>query len=75
MDKNNINIVPFTGEKEKWHMWLGKFIEKDGMRGYSILLTGDMKIPADDAKETKNKEVTTTLKFLKKTAYNELILS
>ena len=56
-------------------MWLGKFIERAGMRGYSILLTGDMKIPADDAKETKNKEVTTTLKFLKKTDYNELILS
>ena len=28
-----------------------------GIKGYNILLTGDMKIPLDDAEETKDKGI------------------
>ena len=39
-----------------------------------MLLTGDKKILADEADETKEK-VVSELKFLNKTAYNGLILA
>ena len=46
-----------------------------GIKGYNILLTGDMKILIDDSEATKGKGVTSKLKLLNKTSYNELILS
>ena len=55
MYKNNIWTIPFTGEKEKWRMWSGKFIEITRIKGYHVLLTRDTKIPADDAEKTKEK--------------------
>ena len=32
MDENIIWIIPLTGEKEKWLMWSGKFMEKSGIK-------------------------------------------
>ena len=55
-------------------MWSGKFMARAGIEGYDILLTGDTRIPADDAGERKNKGVESTLKLLNKKAYNEIIL-
>ena len=57
MDKNNIHINPFTGEKGKWGMWLGKIITRAVIKVYDVLLTGDKKIPADDTDKTKDKGV------------------
>ena len=48
----------------KWTSWAGK-----------CYLTDDTKIPADDVENIKYKEVTATLKFLKKAAYNYLFIS
>ena len=50
-------------------MWSGKFMARSGIKGYNVLLTGDTKNLED---KTKEKEVS-DLKFLNKTAYNELI--
>ena len=49
-------------------------MERSGIKGYNVLLTGDNKNPADDADKTKEKLVS-YLKFLNKTAYNEFILA
>ena len=38
---------------KKWWTWSGKFMERAGIKGYYVLLTGDKKISADDAGETK----------------------
>ena len=51
MDEKTIWIIPFTGEKEKWRMWSGKFMSMEGIKGYHVLLTGAKKIPADDEDE------------------------
>ena len=48
MDKKTIRIILFTGEKEKWHMWSGKFMATTGIKGYYFLLTSSKKIPEDD---------------------------
>ena len=39
----------FVSREGKWCMWLGKFVSRAGINVYYILLTGDMKIPADEA--------------------------
>ena len=43
MYKRSTHIIPFTGEKEKWCIWSGKFMARSGIKGYYVLLTGDMK--------------------------------
>ena len=48
MDKKTIRIIPFTGAKEKWHMWSEKLTETAGIKGSHLLLTGAKKIPEDD---------------------------
>ena len=45
MDKKTICIIPFTGEKEKCHMWSVKFMATAGINRYNFLLTGAKKIP------------------------------
>ena len=55
MDKKTIRIIPFTGEKEKWHMWLGKFMAGAVIKGYYDLRTGAKEIQADDASKTQEK--------------------
>ena len=70
MDEETIPIIPFTGEKEKWHMWSREFAERAEIKGCDVLLTGDKKILADDTDEKKG---VSDLKLLNKTAYNELI--
>ena len=74
MDEKTIRIIPFTGEKEKWRMWLVKFMDISGIKGYHVLLTGDKKILADGADKTKEKEIA-ALKLPSFTTYNELIIS
>ena len=46
-----------------------------GINGYDNLFIDYKKIPEYDADKTKYEGVTTTLKFLNKTSYNELILA
>ena len=58
MDEKSMKNIPFVGEKGKWRMWLGKFTARSRIKGYNILLTGYIKIPADDTEETKDKGVT-----------------
>ena len=53
-------------------MWSGKFMVISGIKGYHVLLTGDKKIPADDADKAKGKYIS-ALKLLNFTAYNEMI--
>ena len=55
MDQKTIRITPFTGEKEKWRMWSGKFMARAVIKGYHILLTGDKTILDDDKDETREK--------------------
>ena len=55
-------------------MWSEKFTERAEIKGYHVLLTGAKKIMVDDAKKTKEKEIA-TLKLLRLTSYNELILA
>ena len=74
MDEKTIRIIPFTGEKEKWRMWLVKLMDISGIKGYHVLLTGDKKILADGADKTKEKEIA-ALKLPSFTTYNELIIS
>ena len=75
MDKNRIQIIPFMGEKEIRCMSLVKFMERDGIKRYNILITGDTKILADNKEETKYKGDAATFKLISKTAYNGLITS
>ena len=75
MDEKSIWIIPLTGEKEKWRMWSGKFMARAGIKGYDILLRGNMETPVGDTDKTKDKGVTATLKMRNKRAYNEPILS
>ena len=49
MDKKTIQIIPLTGEKEKWRMWSRKLMSRSGIKGYHVLLTSAMKIPTDEA--------------------------
>ena len=49
MDKKSIHIIPSTGEKDKLFMLPVKFMARAGIKGYYVLLRGDMKTPADDA--------------------------
>ena len=49
-------------------------MERAGIKVYHFLLTGAKKIPADDADERKEKEIS-ALKLLYVTAYNEIILA
>ena len=74
MDEKTLRIIPFTGEKEKWRMWLVKFMVGSEIKVYYVLLTVDKKIPADDADETKYKGFT-ELNFLDKTSYNEIVIT
>ena len=39
MEENSIWIIPFTREKGKWCMWLGKFTARSGVKEYYILPT------------------------------------
>ena len=48
MDEKNIPVIPFKREKEKWHMWSGKFMATTVIKGYYFLLTSSKKIPEDD---------------------------
>ena len=34
MDEKSIRIIPFTSEKGKWRMRLGKFMARDGNKVY-----------------------------------------
>ena len=43
MDKKTIRRIPFTGEKENWLIWSGKFVVRAGIKVYHILLPGDKK--------------------------------
>ena len=55
MNKNTIQIFPFTDNKEKWCMWLGKLMEGSGIKGYHVLLTCCKKTLVDYADETEEK--------------------
>ena len=55
MGENTIRITPFTGEKEKWRMWSGKFMAGVGIKVYHVLLTG-----------ARKKRLTTKKKYRKK---------
>ena len=55
MDKNNLRIILFTGEKEKECIWSGTLIARSVIKGYDVLLTGDYKMPADDVRKKKQK--------------------
>ena len=70
MDKNIIWVIPFTEEKGKWHIWLGKLMTRPGVKGYDILITGDIKNQAGDAEGKKVKVVSSTFNFLNKSAYS-----
>ena len=54
MDEKSIWIIPFSGKKEKWHMWPGRFMEGAGIKGYHIFLTGGSENPSDNAYKTKD---------------------
>ena len=56
MDEKSIRIIPCLEKKENWHMWLGKFMSRAGIKRYYILLTGDAEIPADDSDKNKTME-------------------
>ena len=53
MYKNTIQTIPFTGEQEKWLMWLGKLMAIAFLKGYHVLLTGAKTITDDDEDKTK----------------------
>ena len=53
MEEKTIQIIPFTGEKEKWRMWLVKFMVGAAIKVYYVLLPVDKKILADDAGKNK----------------------
>ena len=44
MDEHTIWITPFMGGKEKFRMWYVKFMERYGINGYHVLLTGAKRI-------------------------------
>ena len=48
---------PLYGFK-KWRMWLVKFMEISGIKGYDILLRGNMKTSADNVEKAKGRGVT-----------------
>ena len=75
MDEKSIQNIPFTDETGKQHMWSVNFVARAVLKGYDILLTGNTKIPADEAEEIKYKEVTVMLELLNKTSYTQLILA
>ena len=53
---------------------VGKFHGRYGVKGYNTLLTGGKKITEDDTDKTKHEGVI-VLEFLKKTAYNDVIVA
>ena len=53
MEQKTIHNRHFTGEKEKWRTWSGKFLSRSGIKEYHVLLTGAKKILADNADKTK----------------------
>ena len=73
MDEKSIRIIPFSGKKEKWHIWSGKITARAGMKGYDILLAGDAEIMAENVDEKRDSRLTATLNLLNKTDYNNLI--
>ena len=49
IDKKSIRIIPFWGKKQNLHMWSGKFMGREGIKGYDIFLTGDAEMLEDNA--------------------------
>ena len=75
MNKKRIRIIPFTSEKGKWCMWLGKFMEISRIKVYDILLTGDTKPLVGDTEYTKEERVTATMIFLNNIANSGIVLT
>ena len=55
-------------------MWSGKFVERYGINGYDVLITGDKNILEYDAYKTKVKEIY-EMKLLNNTYYTDMILA
>ena len=55
-------------------MWSESFMERDWIKGYNTLLMGDNKTSEYDTYKTTYSGVTTALKLINKTAYNEVII-
>ena len=51
---------------------VGKFMARSGIKEYHVLITGNKKIPEDDADKTQEKDIAAP-KLLNFTAYNDLI--
>ena len=51
MEENIIRIISFSGERDKWCMWSGKFLARSGHLGYYIILRVTAKILEDNAEE------------------------
>ena len=73
MEEKRIGIIPFSGERDKWRIWSGKFLARAGQLGYDIILRGTAKKPTENLEE--NTKGDAILKKLKKNAYNDLILA
>ena len=57
MDKNSIYIVPFMGEKEKFHVWLEKLMERSEIGEYNVLIRDYMKTQTKKQKKINTSEL------------------
>ena len=73
MDEKSINVITFTGVKERMHMWYVKLMKRSGIKEYDNLLLVDQNIPAKEANKIKYEGVN-ALKMINKKNYNQMIM-
>ena len=71
--EESLTTVPFDGQQASWRMWSMRYVVKCEIRGYEGILSGNVKIPADDDTNlSKEKE---EIKKGNKIVFAELLLS
>ena len=64
MKEKSIHNIPFTGEKEKFRILLREIVKSSGIKGYYIILRGEVKTPVVNSDE----KYTDMLKIINKKA-------
>lgn len=76
-DKSS-RYIPFSGKREEWRMWSGKFLARGNKLGYRAILEGTTNVPnATDTLDATNASHIIPIKNreLNENAYDDLIMA
>ena len=69
----NFSLIPFNGERNKWHMWKMKYRARIRIYGVLDILDGEMKVPVDGKSSYNDEEK--SLRIRNEELYADLILN